>query len=135
MGSEFTYDDLGGYETAKYDYKLLKEYKKGKDTFWDIEQKSKDKSVTDYQIIHLNKTLMGPESVEFYNGKKEKVKESTLEGFQSYKVKNKTYHRPGKITMRNLQNNKESIFQWKKREFGAKQKASDFNPQSLDVKK
>jgi len=135
MGSEFTYDDIGGQNTSKYNYKLLSESKRGVDVIWKLEQTSKDSNIKDYQIITINKSFMNPEAVEYYNSKKELVKSSKIEDFTSYKVNGKNIFRPKKISMKNVQNNKESLFQWEKREFGTKQKESDFTAQALDVKK
>ncbi|MFZ4713822.1 MAG: outer membrane lipoprotein-sorting protein [Bacteriovoracaceae bacterium] len=135
MGSEFTYEDIGGQDTTKHNYKLLSETKDGKDLIWKVEQRSKDSENKDYQVLTIKKSLSAPTSIEYYNGKKEKMKVSTISDFKMYEVNKKQFHRPNLISMKNLITAKESSFKWEKREFGQSYKDSDFTPQALDMKR
>lgn len=135
MGSEFTYSDIGGEATGRFDYKLLSEKKDGDDVLWTVEQKSKDKNEKEYKVIVVRKSLLNPEKTEYYNSKNEKYKEALLTGFKKYTVGKKTLFRPSVITMKNLINRNESVIEWENREFGAKLNEKDFSSQALERKR
>lgn len=137
MGSEFTYEDIGGQETSKFNYKLLSEIKDPndqKDTLWKVEQKSKDNDKKDYQVISIKKSIMGPILIEYMNSRNEKTKVSMLEEYKEFSVGGKKMFRPHKISMKNLITGNESIFQWDKRELGSKLKESEFSSSAMDLK-
>jgi hypothetical protein len=135
MGSEFTFSDIGGEATGRFDYKLIQEKKDGDDVIWTVEQKSKNKEEKEYKIVIVRKSLSNPEKTEYFNAKNEKYKEAILAGFKKYTVGKKTLFRPSSITMRNLINRNESVIEWDNREFGAKLNEKDFSAQALERKR
>jgi len=114
MGSEFSYEDIAGNDINKYKYKLLSENK----TNWVVESVPTVKSGYTKTISTINKTTLHPTKVEYFNRRNELMKISTLENFKEYTVNGKKINYANKINMKNLQNNKMSVIEWKKRKIG-----------------
>lgn len=132
MGSEFTYEDIGGQAIDQFDYKLVSEVKDGNDVIWTIEEKAKDTSNKDYKIVKIKKSVMSPVAIDYYNARGEKIKESNIQELKRYKINGKDIYRPHYISMKNLVTGKESVLTWEQREFGKKIGEKEFNSNSLD---
>lgn len=131
MGSEFTYEDIGGREIELYSYKLIKEDKTATGKTWTIEQVLKnDKSQK--MIIVIDEKLMSLVKAEYLNSRGEVTKVSEMKNFESFKVGDKLLHRAKEITMHNKENLKSSTFKWSKRDIGGKVSGNEFNPNLLD---
>ncbi len=135
MGSEFTYEDIGGLETPKFNYKLLSEKITKEDTLWSVEQRPKETGKKEYQVLFIKKSFMSPVIIQYFNARNEKVKESKIGNFKEYKIQNKVIFRPDYISMKNFINGKESVFRWEKRSFGEKLRENEFSSSSMDLKR
>lgn len=135
MGSEFSYNDIGGEQIDKNTYKLLNETKNGNDLIWSIEQRPKDTNEKEYKVIFVKKSLMAVERAEYFNAKGEKYKEATMSDFKKYSIPGKTIFRYSTITMKNLINKNESVITWSKRDFGSDVAEKEFGPQMLEMKR
>lgn len=132
MGSEFSYEDLGSQEIEKYNFKWLKDIKKGKKLVgWEIERVPKTNSGYSKMVMTISTKYMNPTKIDYYDRKGELLKEANFSGFQSQKVGKKKLWRATKIDMKNVQTKKESIMEWKKRKLGAALKSRDFKKTSL----
>lgn len=127
MGSEFSYEDIGGQEISKYNFKLLSEDDKN----WIVESISKEASGYSKMVSTISKSLFNPIKVEYFDRRGELLKVSTLDEYKEYKVKNKKINMSNKITMVNKQTKKQSIITWNKRKLGVKLKDSDFKSSKL----
>ncbi|KPA13201.1 secreted protein containing DUF1329 [Candidatus Magnetomorum sp. HK-1] len=134
MGSEFTYEDLGGQEIEKFNFRFVK-YDELKDfpgvTFEVLEKTAKNKSGYSKQILWIHPKYNNPVKVEYYDRKKELLKVAQMTNFKSFDVKGKTFWRSEKIHMKNVQTRKESIFEWVKRKLGVSLNPVDFDKHSL----
>ena len=127
MGSEFSYEDIGGQVLDKYNYKLISENK----TEWIIESVPKKKSGYSKTITTVNKKDITATKVEYYDRRSELLKVSIISNFKSYKTKTKSFLIADKIVMENRQTQKKSIIVWTKREMGIKLRDRDFNSSKL----
>lgn len=134
MGSEFTYEDIGGQSLEKFTYDLVQVEEVPSDIVWHIREKSKDPLVKNWKILKVKKSLMNPVAIDYYNMRNEKVKSSKFQEYREYTLGRKKVFRPNLISMTNLLTGKESILKWEQREFGKKIAERDFNPNSLDVR-
>lgn len=131
MGSEFSFEDIGGQTIEKYNYEYLKDSKVGKDNVWVVERKSKAKSSYSKVILYVSKKYLTPVKSEYFNKRNEHIKTSTMEGFKSYTVGKRKMWRANKIVMVNLNNKKKSIFNWKDRVIGKKVEENDLTKRKL----
>ena len=127
MGSEFTYEDLGSQDVDKFDHQYVKEDKKQ----WIIDRKKKSKSGYSRERVYISKKFMSPIKTEFFDRKGEMLKVSKFSNFKQYKVLGKTFFRPHKIVMNNIQNKKTSIIEFEKRELGKKFGSRIFRKEAL----
>jgi hypothetical protein len=127
MGSEFSYEDIGGQIIDKYKYKLLSENKNE----WNIESIPKEKSGYSKMITTISKKLTNPTKVQYFDRRGDLLKESILTDYNSLKVNGKSINMSNKITMINMQTKKKSIITWTKRKLGLKLKSSDFKSSKL----
>lgn len=127
MGSEFSYEDIGGQIMDKYEYKLLSE----NETSWTIESKPKEKSGYSKMISTISKKILNPTMVKYYDRRGELLKTSSLEDYKVFKVAGKSINMANKITMVNIQTKKKSIITWTKRKLGLKLKSTDFKSTKL----
>ena len=129
MGSEFTFEDLRKHSLDKYTYSNLK-LTKG-DWDWEYICKSKEKSGYSKQKVFASKKYLSPVKIEFYDRSGELLKVAKYSGFKDYKVKGRTFWRPGKISMENVQTQKKSIITWENRKIGTKIPNSSFKQKAL----
>jgi outer membrane lipoprotein-sorting protein len=127
MGSEFSYEDIGGQVLDKYNYKVLSEDKAS----WTIESTPKKKSGYSKLISKISKTDLIPLEVKYYDRRSELLKESILSDFKTYKVGKKSFLMANKIEMKNLQTQKRSVIKWTNRKIGLKLKDSQFKSSKL----
>lgn len=127
MGSEFTYEDLGGQDPEKFDHQFIKETPK----VWVLERKKKAKSAYSKERVYISKEFMNPIKAEYYDRKGELLKIGTFEKFKQYKVGKKNFFRAHRITMKNVQNKKTSIIEFDKRSLGKSFSSRVFRKESL----
>lgn len=131
MGSEFSYEDIGGMTLDKYKYKLLKEEKFSGEDVWVIEATPKNKSSYKRQETWISKKFNAAMQVKYYDKKNKLLKVSTVAGFKPIKVGGKSFYRPDSITMKNKQNKKSSALTWKNRKVGQSISPSTFRSTTL----
>ena len=131
MGSEFSYEDLGSQEIEKYQYKWLKDGKYKDKAVHVLQRVPKAKSGYSKMVMYVDKTILNPHKIMYYDRKGELLKEAFFADYKSFSVKGKKLWRAGKIHMKNIQTKKESIFSWKGRKLGVKHKSRDFKKTSL----
>lgn len=127
MGSEFSYEDLGSQEIEKYNFLLLRDEK----SEWVLERTSKEESGYSKQILYVEKKNYTTKKIEYYDRKGELLKVSELFDFKEYKVGKKVFHKANRITMKNLQTQKESIFLWNERKIGVEISKSELTEKAL----
>lgn len=127
MGSEFSYEDLGGQEIEKYNFLWLRDEK----NMWVLERTSKEESGYSKQILFVEKESYSTKKIEYYDRKGELLKISEFLDFKDYKVGKKVFHKANKITMKNLQTRKESIFEWSERKVGVEISKSELTEKAL----
>ncbi len=133
MASEFTYEDLGSQEVAKYTYKFIKEgsvEEKGgvKRSVWIIERKSTDSdSGYSKELVYLDKEYSNPVQIDYYDRKNELMKVSK---FSQFKKLDKWWF-PHEIDMANVQTGKKSILKWQNRVVNQVHKPSLFTSARL----
>jgi outer membrane lipoprotein-sorting protein len=127
MGSEFSYEDIGGQVLDKYNYKVLSEDKDS----WMIESTPKKKSGYSKLVSKISKTDLIPLEVKYYDRRAELLKESSLSDFKTYKVGKKSFLMANKIEMKNLQTQKRSVIKWTNRKIGLKLKDNQFKSSKL----
>jgi outer membrane lipoprotein-sorting protein len=131
MGSEFSYEDLGGQEHEKYNFKYLRDEKLSEGNCWVLERTSKVKSGYSKQIMWIHQQYYNPLKVEYYDRRGEVLKTATFSDYKQFKVEGKLLWRVGKIHMKNIQTRKESIMVWDAREMGLSFKAMSFSKNGL----
>ena len=134
MGSEFSYEDFGGMEVDKYNYKYLRDEKcpsadlKAVDCFV-FERYPTDKySGYTRQVVWVDKPEYRAVKIEFYDRKKSHLKTLLLTKFKLYLDK---YWRANELYMENHQSGKSTRLVYDSYEFRVGLKESDFTKQSL----
>lgn len=127
MGSEFSYEDIGGQVLDKYTYKIQSEDKET----WTIESTPKKKSGYTKLITKISKTDLTPLEIKYFDRRGELLKESTISDFKTYKVGDKSFLLANKIEMKNVQTQKRSIITWDDRKLGLKLKENQFKSSKL----
>jgi len=129
MGSEFSYEDLSAFNVKKYTYEGdAKEAKlDGKDVYV-IESKPVSKYSGYTKLISYidTKTFLA-QKIEYFDRKHELLKVAT---FEDYKQFGEVY-RIGKITMKNVQNDKTTILVWSEEKIKNGLKDKDFHKRYL----
>lgn len=131
MGSEFTFEDLRTPALDKYKYSDLKTSDGSKGYDWSYIRTPKEKSGYSKQEVKIAKKYLSPTEIKFFDRSGELLKVATYEGFKEFKVGPRSFWRPSKITMENVQTQKKSIILWDERKIGVKQKASIFTKGAL----
>lgn len=128
MGSEFSYEDLGGRNVEKFDHKFLREENFEGRKVWVLEQKPKDKySGYSKQVVWMDQEYKSPLKVEYYDRKGELFKVAQFEGYRRFSK----WWRPQKTVMQNVQTRKKSTLLWKDTELNKKFSARDFQKEYL----
>lgn len=131
MGSEFSFEDLGGQSIEKYTFFLKGSTKIENQDVWILERKAKESSSYSKVVLYVSKKYMSALKSEYYNKRNELLKVANFSGFTKYTVGKKEIYRPGKIEMNNIQNKKKSIFSWENRKIGIKIPDSHFTQDAL----
>lgn len=129
MGSEFSFEDIGGQEISDYDYKYIKDgVADGLDCFV-VESYPKDKNSGYTKVITwVDKEHYRTIKAEFYDRKKSHLKTMTTEGFKQYQNK---FWRPAKLHMVNHQTGRSTTLEQLNIEFKTGLSDSDFTKNSL----
>lgn len=131
MGSEFSFEDLGGQAIEKYTFFLKGNSKVGSEDVWILERKAKENSSYARVILYVSKKFLSTVKTEYYNKRNELLKVAVFSGFVKYKVGTKEIYRPSSIEMNNIQSKKKSIFSWEDRKVGIAISDSHFSQESL----
>jgi len=129
MGSEFSFEDIGGQSIEDYTYKYLRdENYEGQDCFV-VESYPVDKN-SGYTRIQawMDKEHYRTLKVEFYDRKNSHLKTLTASGFKLY---NDKFWRPDELLMVNLQTGRSTILKQTNLQFKTGLSESDFNKNSL----
>lgn len=129
MGSEFSFEDIGGQQLDDYTYKYLRDEKlEGQDCFV-VESYPKDKNSGYTKVITwVDKEHYRTLKAEFYDRKSSHLKTMTASGFKLYEDK---FWRPAELNMVNLQTGRSTVLQQKNIKFKTGLSDSDFNKNSL----
>lgn len=131
MGSEFSFEDLGGQAIEKYTFNFLREEKLDKQKVWVLERVAKGNSSYSKVILYVSEKYLTTIKSEYYNKRNELVKIGKFSDIKAYKVGKKTIYRPNQIEMNNVQNKKQSIFIWENRKLGVKLSEGIFTKDAL----
>lgn len=129
MGSEFSYEDLSPMNVKKYTYKQnLEEQKLNGVSMYVGESKpiSKYSGYTKL-ITWMDKKTFLIQKVEYYDRKKKLLKTAYFEDYKNYG----DVYRVGKITMKNIQNDKTTILVWSDEKIRTGLKDKDFHKRYL----
>lgn len=128
MGSEFTYEDVGGNELNKYEYNYIGEDElKGRET-WVVERfPTSPRSGYSKQKVWFDKEYMSILQIEYYDRKEELQKISSYEDFKKFD----RWWRAQKLTMNNVKTQKSSVILWTDYKLGIEYDEDEFNPDSL----
>ncbi len=129
MGSEFSFEDIGGQLIEDYNYKYLRdEVYEGQDCFV-VESYPKDKNSGYTKVITwVDKEHYRTLKAEFYDRKKSHLKTLTSNGFKLYEDK---FWRPDELVMVNHQTGRSTVLQQSDIQFKTGLSDSDFNKNSL----
>ena len=129
MGSEFSFEDIGGSEVEEYDYKYLRDETVEGQKCFVVESYPKDKYSGYTRILTwIDQEHYRTLKAEFYDRKKSHLKTLVATGFTLY---NDKFWRPDMLEMVNLQTGKSTVLKTSDTVFGAGLKASAFNKNAL----
>lgn len=132
MGSEFSYEDLSSQEVEKFTYKYLgKKQDKKLGKIMILEKTPINKSGYTKQIHYIVAKYKQANKIEYFDKKQTLLKKAIPSNFKKYTVGKKSFWRPGKITMVNIQTRKKSIMSWSKRKFAKSISAKTFTKSAL----
>lgn len=130
VGSEFSYEDMAGFQIDKYTYKHLRDEKLGNENCFVVERAPKDKeSGYSRMIAWIDKAEYRTFKVEYVDRKSEKLKTLIAADFRLYQNK---FWRSHKLDMTNHQNGKATELVWESYEFNTGLKDSEFTRGSLE---
>ena len=129
MGSEFSFEDLGSFEIAKYTYNYLGDDKlNGVDSFM-VEQLPVDEnSGYTRRIVWIDKQEYLIHKIDFYDRKNSLLKTLSYHDYKKYLDK---FWRANSMEMINHQSGKSTVLQWNNYAFRTGLKDTDFNRNSL----
>ncbi|OUR95215.1 outer membrane lipoprotein-sorting protein [Gammaproteobacteria bacterium 42_54_T18] len=129
MGSEFSFEDLGSFEIAKYTYNYLGDDNiHGVDSFM-VEQFPVDEnSGYTRRIVWIDKQEYLTQKIDFYDRKNSLLKTLSYRDYQQYLDR---FWRANSMKMINHQSGKSTVLQWNNYAFRTGLKDSDFNRNSL----
>jgi len=129
MGSEFSYEDISSFELDKYTYKYIKDEKyMGKDCYVIEQIPTYDYSGYTKVIVWMDKAILRPLKMDFYDRKKSHLKTLIYLG---YKKHIGTYYRPTEMRMSNMQTGKKTSLMWSDYKFDNNFTDSDFDVNAL----
>ncbi|SFV68322.1 Outer membrane lipoprotein-sorting protein [hydrothermal vent metagenome] len=126
MGSEFSYEDLSAFNVNKYVYSVNEaQMKHAVYTIISIPV-SKYSGYTKLISFIDAKTFLVLK-IEYYDRKKELLKTAVFSNYQTFG----SIHRIGKISMKNIQNDKTTVLVWSNQKVKTGLKAKDFHKRYL----
>jgi hypothetical protein len=129
MGSEFSYEDLGSPEVAKYDYRYLRDEACLDTQCFVLERYPKDEdSGYSKHVLWVDKDHYRLLRVDYYDRKKELLKVLTIKGYRRYATH---YWRAGEMLMVNRQTQKSTTLIWENYAFKVGLSPADFQPATL----
>lgn len=129
MGSEFSFEDVGGQQLDEYTYKYIKDDVYDGQECYVVEGYPKDENSGYTKVVSwVDKKEYRTLKSDFYDRKNSHLKTLTATGFKLYLDK---FWRPDMIEMVNLQTGKSTKLETKGLEFKTGQKEADFSQNSL----
>ena len=134
MGSEFSYEDLGSQELDKYKFRWLRDEKDANNSQIHVVERTPNDSDSGYskEVLWMARAFNGPVKVEYYDRKSELLKIATFEDYKATEVSKRTFWRPNRISMENVQTKKKSTMVWQNRKVGEKLPQREFTQQALE---
>ena len=129
MGSEFSYEDLSAFNVKKYKYndKLDEVMLNGATTYRGESIPTSKYTGYTKLITWMDKETFLIQKVEYYDRKKKLLKTSYFEDYKKYG----DVYRIGKITMKNIQNDKTTILIWSDEKIKTGLSDKDFHKRHL----
>ena len=129
MGSEFSYEDLGAQEIAKFSYRYLRDEPCGELTCSVTEQVPTDrKSGYRRQLVWPDRDELRLWKVEYFDRKDSHLKTLTLDKFERYLDR---YWRASEMTMVNHLTGKSTVMHWSDFQFRTDLNERDFTKTGL----
>lgn len=129
MGSEFAYEDISSQEVDKYKYKFIKDDQLDGRAVYIIERYPQyEKSGYTKQVVWMDKEMLQPLKIEYYDRKKSLLKTLTQ---HEYKLHLNKFWRPARLEMINHQTNKSTTLLWESYKFKNGFTERDFDRNSL----
>jgi len=126
MGSEFSYEDLSAFNTKKYIY--AEEQTQAVNGVYVVTSVPFSKYSGYTKLIsYIDAQTFLAQKIEYYDRKSELLKIATFEDYKNFK----TVYRIGKITMKNIQNDKTTILVWSDESINQGLKSKDFHKRYL----
>ncbi len=129
VGSEFAYEDLTSSELAKYRYRWLRDETLDQRTTYVLEETpAYEYSGYTRRVVWIDKDMLQPLKVEFYDRKDALLKTLTLTDFHQYL---EHYWRPSTMSMVNHQTGKRTDLTWSNYAFKTGLTTRDFDQATL----
>jgi hypothetical protein len=126
MGSEFSYEDLSAFNIKKYKYEEGEASDVNGVYILSSVPVSKYSGYTKLVSFIDAKTFLA-QKIEYYDRKRELLKVATFEDYKNFNI----VYRIGKITMKNIQNDKTTILVWSNESINQGLKSKDFHKRYL----
>ena len=126
MGSEFSYEDLSAFNTKKYTY-LDGDAEAVKGLYVITSVPVSKYSGYTKLVSFIDADTFLAQKIEYYDRKKELLKIAKFEDYKNFG----TVHRIGKITMKNIQNDKTTVLVWSDEKIKTGLKSKDFHKRYL----
>ena len=129
MGSEFSYEDFGSPEVAKYNYKYLKDDACGELNRYVFERYPTERnSGYSKQILWVDKKEYRAWKIHFFDRKNSLLKVLEVSDYQLF---SDNYWRAGKMLMKNVQTEKKTRLNWQHYKFSVGLTLAEFQPARL----
>ncbi len=129
IGSEFAFEDLGGFEVKKYSYRWLRDEQiDGHDCYVREDIPVYEYSGYSRLVTWVDKKNLRARKTVYYDLKGRPLKELRFYDFRQYGGK---YWRPDRVVMSNLQNGNVSTIEWTNYRFGTGLSDRNFAPTRL----
>lgn len=129
MGSEFAYEDIASQEVEKYDYRYLgEELVEGRDCYRLQRIPRYRNSGYKRQIVWLDKEMLQPMKIEFYDRKDQLLKTLSYFGYRQHKGQ---FWRSDHMLMVNHVTGKSTDLYWRDYQFSLGLNNRDFDKNSL----
>ncbi|MEM8548020.1 MAG: outer membrane lipoprotein-sorting protein [Pseudomonadota bacterium] len=128
MSSEFSYEDLGNDEVAKYDYRYLGQDLLDGEQTYTLERTPKRDSGYSRHVVWLATDTLNVRKVDYYDRGDRLLKTLRASGYQQYLGR---YWRPDTMHMMNHQTGRSTTLSWQNYTFGAGLAADEFERSAL----